>query len=128
MRTLLLIGVLASAISSAHASEFRVRLSVRSCNPHWSGNQLAVLVFDEIRHLEGVTVVNDDPQYRIECTAIPLGRTAAPGGYAVSIVFLSSDGRLLADVVREGDSLDYLAHDIAHVTKYMLPELTEDTK
>ena len=125
MKALLLIGALAATMTTTHASDLRVRLRVSSCNPHWSGNQLARLVFDEVARLKQIIIVDDTFQYEIRCTAIPVNESAL-SGYAVSIIFLSSDGRLLADIVREHSSLEGLARDIAHVVKYTLPTL-EDT-
>jgi hypothetical protein len=122
MKATLLLAFLACAAASATAAIRTIQLDVFSSNPYWSANQLAPLVWHELSESKAVSIVRENPQYRVRCTAIPLKRTAS-GGYAVSIVFLSADGRFLADVVREYDSIEGLAHDIAHVIEAMISDM-----
>jgi hypothetical protein len=97
---------------AARASDIRV--SVRAEADSGLTSKLVSLVSKEIRHLDRVLLVEEQPQYHISCSVITVDLPPAKRvGYAVSVVVTLPDNRLLMHFVHVDNSLESLAHEVA---------------
>jgi hypothetical protein len=91
-----------------------LRVAVRAEGDNGSAAKLVSLLSKEIRGLDGVSVVDDSPQFTVSCSAISLDMGRIHGvGYAASVAVVSADGHLLVHFVQSAESLEGLAHEVA---------------